>query len=111
LVLGVENNDINEQEFETLSKLGVPITKYLVSYLLREVVVLLCLYAGHGLLSYQTHRRTSCELVKGTRLKNKECMSAMQDAIRASCINCPNLLLQKVSIRLLELLGYYSIWP
>jgi hypothetical protein len=47
LVLGVENNHINQQEFETpessfptLSKLGVPITKRLVSYLLREVIAL-----------------------------------------------------------------------
>ena len=79
LVLGLENNHIGEQEFEThelsfptLSKLGVPITKRLVSYLLREVVALSCLYPGHGLLSYQTHRGTSCELVKVTRLKNKE---------------------------------------
>ncbi len=79
LVSGVENNHIDEQEFETressfptLSKLGVPITKRLVSYLLREVVALSCLYPGHGLLSYQTHRGTSCELVKVTRSKNKE---------------------------------------
>jgi hypothetical protein len=79
LVSGVENNHINEQEFETressfptLSKLAVPITKRLVSYLLREVVALSCLYPGHGLLSYQTHRGTSCELVKVTRSKNKE---------------------------------------
>jgi hypothetical protein len=79
LVSRVENNHINEQEFETressfptLSKLGVPITKRLVSYLLREVVALSCLYPGHGLLLYQTHRGTSCELVKVTRWKNKE---------------------------------------
>jgi hypothetical protein len=79
LVLGVENNHIGEPELETressfptLSKLGVPITKRLVSYLLRKVVALSCLYPGHGLLSYQTHRGTSCELVKVTRSKNKE---------------------------------------
>jgi hypothetical protein len=47
LVSGVDNNHIDEQEFETrepsfptLSKFGVPITKRLVSYLLREVVAL-----------------------------------------------------------------------
>ena len=43
-----------------------------MSYLLREVVALSCLYPGHGLLSYQTHRGTSCELVKVTRSKNKQ---------------------------------------
>jgi hypothetical protein len=81
LVLGVvENNHIDKQEFETcessfptLSQLGVPITKRLMSYLLREVVALSCLYPGHGLLSDQTHRGTFCELVKVTRSKNKEC--------------------------------------
>jgi hypothetical protein len=79
LVLGAENNHTQEEEFETressfptLSKIGVPITKRLVSYLLRKVVALPCLYPGHGLLSYQTHRGTSCELVKVTRSKNKE---------------------------------------
>jgi hypothetical protein len=79
LVSGVDNNHIDEQEvetcessFPTLSKLGVPITKRLVSYLLREAVALSCLYPGHGLLLYQTHRGTSCELVKVTRSKNKE---------------------------------------
>ncbi len=80
LVSEVEsNNHTEEQEFETressfptLSKIGVPITKRLVSYLLREVVALSCLYPGHGLLSYQTHRGTSCELVKVTRSKNKQ---------------------------------------
>jgi hypothetical protein len=67
LVSGVENNHIDKQEFQTressfptLSKLGVPITKRLVLYLLRQVVVLLCLYPGHGLLSYETHCGTSC---------------------------------------------------
>jgi hypothetical protein len=80
LVLGVENNHIDEQEFKTressfatLSKLGAPITKRLVSYLLRKVVALSCLYPAHGLLSYQTHRGTSCELVKVTRSKSKKC--------------------------------------
>jgi hypothetical protein len=79
LVSGVENNYTEEQEFETressfptLSKIGVPITKRLVSYFLREVATLLCLYPGHDLLSYQPHPGTSCELVKIMRSKNKE---------------------------------------
>jgi hypothetical protein len=79
LVSGVENNHIDEQEFEiressfpTLSKIGVPITKRLMSYLLRKVVVFSCLYPGHGLFLYQTHCGTSCELVKFTMSKNKE---------------------------------------
>ncbi len=80
LVSEVEsNNHTEEQEFETressfptLSKIGVPITKRFVSYLLREVVSLSRLYPGHGLLSFQTHRGTSVELVKVTRSKNKQ---------------------------------------
>ena len=73
------NNHVEEQEFETressfpiLSQIGLPMTKRLVSSLLREIVALSCLYPDCGLLSYQTHRGTSCELVKVTRSKNKE---------------------------------------
>jgi hypothetical protein len=64
--------ETRESSFPTLLKIGVPITKNLVSYLLQEIVALLCLYPVHGLLLYQTHRGTSCELAKVTRSKNKE---------------------------------------
>jgi hypothetical protein len=73
------NNHVEEQEFETcessfptLSQIGFPITKRLVSSLLRDIVVLSCLYPDCALLSYETHRGTSSELVKVTRSKNKE---------------------------------------
>ncbi len=80
LVSGVENNHMEEEEFQTressfpiLSLVGLPVTKRLVSSLLREIVALSCVYPHHGLLSYETHRGTSCELVKVTRSKNKGC--------------------------------------
>ena len=64
------NNHVEEQEFVTggssfpiLSQIGFPIIKRLVSSLLREIVALSCLYPDCGLLLYQTHRGTSCELV------------------------------------------------
>jgi hypothetical protein len=73
------NNHKEEQQFETcessfpiLSQIGHPDTKRLVSSLLREIVALSCLYPDCGLLSYQTHCGTSCELVKVMRSKNKE---------------------------------------
>jgi hypothetical protein len=75
------NNHVEEQAFETneswsptLSQIGLSVTKSLMSSLLREIVALSCLYPDCGLLSNQTyqHERTSCELVKVTRLKNKE---------------------------------------
>jgi hypothetical protein len=79
LVSEVENNHMEEEELETcessvptLSQIGLPVTKHLVSYLLLEIVALLCLNPACGLLSYQTHCGTSCELVKVTRSKNKE---------------------------------------
>jgi hypothetical protein len=60
--------------FPTLSQIGLPVTKRLVlSFMLREIVLALsCLYPNYGILSYQTHRWTSGELVKVTRSKNKE---------------------------------------
>jgi hypothetical protein len=77
LVSGI--NHVEEQEIETrkssfptLSQIGFPVTKRLVSSLMREIVALSCLYPDCGLLSYQTHRGTLCELVKVTRSKNKE---------------------------------------
>jgi hypothetical protein len=80
LVSGAANNFMEEEEFQTressfpiLSLVGLPVTKRLVSSLLREIVALSCLYSEHGLLSYETHRGTSCELVKVTRSKNKDC--------------------------------------
>jgi hypothetical protein len=73
------NNHMEEQEFETressfptLSQIGFPVTKRLVSSLLHKIVALSCLYPDCGLLSYQTHRGTLCELVEVTRSKNKE---------------------------------------
>jgi hypothetical protein len=76
LVSGVHTE---EEEFQTrellfpiMSLLGLPVTKHSVSSLLREIVALSCLYPEHGLLSYETHRGTSCELVKVTRSKNKD---------------------------------------
>jgi hypothetical protein len=39
---------------------------------LREAVALSCLHPDHGLLTYQTHRGTSCELVKVTRSKSRD---------------------------------------
>jgi hypothetical protein len=80
LVLGgVENNplveeeeyDIRESSFPILSMVALPVTKHLVSSLLREIVALSSLFPDHGLLSYETHRGTSCELVKVIRSKNK----------------------------------------
>jgi hypothetical protein len=77
---GEEDDGMEEEEFETrqssfpvLSLVGLPVTKRLVSSLLREIVALSFLHPQHGLLSYETHRGTSCELVKVTRSKNKEC--------------------------------------
>jgi hypothetical protein len=79
LVLGgVETNhleeeeyDIRESSFPILSMVALPVTKRLVSSLLREIVALSSLFPDHGLLSYETHRGTSCELVKVIRSKNK----------------------------------------
>ncbi len=79
LVLGgVENThleeeeyDIRESSFPILSMVALPVTKRLVSSLLREIVALSSLFPDHGLLSYETHRGTSCELVKVIRSKNK----------------------------------------
>jgi hypothetical protein len=80
LVSGVENNHMEEEEFQTLESLfpilllvGLPVTKHLMLSMLRAIVTLLCLYPDHGLLSYETHRQTSCELVKVTWSKNKDC--------------------------------------
>jgi hypothetical protein len=77
LVSGVhmeeEEFQTRESSFPIMSLLGLPVTKRLVSSLLREIVALSCLYPEHGLLSYETHRGTSCELVKVTRSKNKDC--------------------------------------
>ena len=64
--------ETRESSSPTLSQIGIPVTKRLVSSLLREIVALSCLYPDCCLLSYQTHRGTSCELVKVTRSKNKE---------------------------------------
>ena len=61
-----------ESSFPVLSLVGLPVTKRLVSSLLREIVALSQMYPKHGLLSYETHRGTECELVKVTRSKNKE---------------------------------------
>jgi hypothetical protein len=63
------NNHMEEQEFEMrqssfpiLLQIGLPVTKRLVSSLLREIVALSCFYPDCGLLLYQTHRGTPCEL-------------------------------------------------
>ena len=74
-----DNNNLVEEEeyvirhssFPILSMTGLPVTKRLVSSLLREIVALSSLFPDHGLLSYETHRGTSCELVKVMRSKNK----------------------------------------
>ena len=84
LVLGeVENDRMEEEEFETressfpvLALIGLPVTKRLVSSLLREIVALSSSYPDQGLLSYETHRGTSCELVKVMWSKNKDCFVA-----------------------------------
>jgi hypothetical protein len=80
LVLGLKNNHMGEEVFQTheslfpiLSLFGLPVTKCLVSSLLREIVELSCLYPDHGLLSYETHRGISYKLVKVTLAKNKDC--------------------------------------
>jgi hypothetical protein len=49
----------------------LPMTKRLVSSLLRKIVVLSSLFPDHGLLSYEKHRGTLCELVKVIWSKNK----------------------------------------
>jgi hypothetical protein len=77
LVLGGVNHleeeeyDIRESSFPILSMVALPVTKRLVSSLLREIVALSSLFPDHGLLSYETHRGTLCELVKVIRSKNK----------------------------------------
>jgi hypothetical protein len=75
---GAESNHLEEVEYEIressfpiLSMVGLPVTKRLVSSLLREIVALSSLFPENRLLSYETHRGTSCELVKVVRSKNK----------------------------------------
>ena len=78
LVLGGVENHLEEEEYDIresscpiLSMAGLLVTKRLVSSLLREIVALSSLFPDHGLLSFETHRGTSCELVKVMRSKNK----------------------------------------
>ena len=78
MVLGGVENHLEEEEYDIresscpiLSMVGLPVTKRLVSSLLQEIVALSSLFPDHGLLSYETHRGTSCELVKVMRSKNK----------------------------------------
>jgi hypothetical protein len=86
---------------------GLLITKRLESSLLHAIVALSCFYPDHGLLSYETHHGTSCKLL-GQR--TKIVLSPTLDNIWAGCIMCPHLFLQKVLIRLLEQVGFNSIW-
>jgi hypothetical protein len=77
LVLGGAENleedeyEIRHSSFPILSMVGLPVTKRLVSSLLREIVALSSLNPDNGLLSYETHRGTSCELLRVIRSKNK----------------------------------------
>jgi hypothetical protein len=67
-----EGYEIRKSSFPILLMVGLPVTKPLVSSLLREIVVLSSFFPDHGLLSYEMHRESLCELVKIIWSNNKK---------------------------------------
>jgi hypothetical protein len=64
--------EIASSSYPLLTSLLVPVSKRLISTLLREIVGLSSSFTGHGLLSFETHRGTASELVNIRRSKTKE---------------------------------------
>jgi hypothetical protein len=64
--------EIASSSYPLLSSFLVPVSKRLINTLLREIVGLSSSFPGHGLLSFETHRGTTSELVNVCRSKTKE---------------------------------------